>query len=470
MPPTSSRPPLAAVLLAGLLAASAAADIPEDFEPEKYHAPFREWVKGKDEPKHRVFVEARSHDVDDFPFLDGQWEGIETQDNGDIWFSVSSHSDTQHAQLFRYDVSADRVNHVADVGQATGEKLTGHAPQDKIHGQMFQQGDFIYTGTCEGHVIEGREYPGGYWLKINVNTGVVTNMGKSKTDDGLLCVDYDPWRNILYGMTNRTGELVRFDPETGEEKILGIPWKPYIEKWKKRHGPDTSGKLWPRSLTLMVAPDGKVYGVRRPAATFWQYDPETGEIRTIDVGMPTPAAVREGEKDAKEDWRNSGIHMTRWNEHDRCFYFIRSFDEMLMRFYPPRDGKKGRVEAVHRMGVIDGTNRYGNRPASCTLVIDDRTVYYSPGTRWGGHTHLQSYNLDTGELTEYGPIVVEGGRMVNECHSMTAGKDGKLYLVAFVFSKKGKDPVVPWAMRGPYPFHPRLVIVDPEADRKRREP
>jgi len=436
--------------------------LPEDWSPKAYHPLYNEWRK--DREGHDAHINAPSHDLDNWPFLDGQWEGIETADNGDIWFSVSSHSDTEHAQLFRYDLSEDQVNHVADVGQATGEKLTGHAPQDKIHGQMFQKGNYIYTGTVEGHKIEGREYPGGYWLKINVTTGEVMNLGKSMTNDGLLCVDYDPWRHILYGMTNRTGEFVRFDPETREEKVLGVPWQPYIDAWKKSDDPDKPDKIWPRSLTVMVAPDGKVYGARPPRATFWQYDPDTGNIKEIDVGMPTPEAVKKEKKGAAHDWKHSGIHMTRWNEQDQCFYFIRSFDEMLMRFYPPDDGESGRVENVHKMGVIDGTNRYGNRPASVTLVIDDRTVFYTPGTRWGGHTHLQSYNLDTGAFKDYGPIVVEGGRMVNECHSMTAGKNGKLYLVAFVFSIKHKDPAVPWGMRGKYPFHPRLVIVDPETD------
>ncbi len=447
--------------------ATAIPEIPKDWSPDKYHPLFKEWVKKHKD--HQAHIKARSHDLDSWPFLDGQWEGIITANNGDVWFSVSSHSDTEHAQLFRYDVSEDQVNHVADIGQATGEKLTGHAPQDKIHGQMFQKGKFIYTGTVEGHRVEGKKYPGGYWLKINVNTGEVINMGQSSTNGGLLCVDYDPWRHLLYGMANRTGELVRFNPETQQEEEIGVPWKPYIESWKKSDDPDKPDRIWPRNLTVMVAPDGNVYGARKPHATFWQYNPDTGDIKDIDVGMPTPEAVKKGKEGAAEDWENSAIHMTRWNKKDQCFYFIRSFDEMLMRFHPPKNGTSGRVEKVQDMGVIDGTNRYGNRPASTTLVIHDRMVYYTPGTRWGGHTHFQSYNLDTGKFKDYGPIVVEDGRMVNECHSLTAGKNGKLYLVAFVFSIKHKDPAVPWGRRGAFPFHPRLVIVNPEKDHVKPE-
>jgi hypothetical protein len=50
---------------------------------------------------------------------------------------------------------------------------------------------------------------------------------------------------------------------------------------------------------------------------------------------------------------------------------------------------------------------------------------------------------------------------------LAAGKDGRLYLVAFVYSVKGVDPVRPYAMRDVYPFHPRFAIIDPKKDCRR---
>lgn len=440
-----------------------AAELPEEQALAKYHPPYSEWVSEKE--GHKRHIEARSHNLHAYPFVDGQWFGIITDRGGNVWFSVSSHGKDYHAQLFRYDIQEKKVMHIACLGQATGEKLTGNATQDKIHGRMFQIGDSLYTATCDGLGFAAPNYKGGYWIKIDVLTGEITHFGRSKTGDGFLCVAYDSWRNILYGMTNRTGELVRFDPETGQETILGIPWKQYMQEWRTSEDPDKPDQVWPRDLTLMVSPDGTVYGARPPAGIIWQYDPDTGKIGDSGLRIPAPESVRKGNEEARKEWElMAGKHTSVWAEEEQCFYFIRRFDETLMRFSPPTDDSAGKLEEIQKMGVIDGKNRYGNRPASCGLVLNDRMIYYTPGTHWGGWTYLQGFNLDTGELIDYGPIVVEEDRMVAESHSMTVGLDGRLFMVGFVYNIKNRDPVAPWAMRGGKPFHPRLIIVDPEED------
>lgn len=414
--------------------------------------------------KQKPYVQARSFDLHYWPFLDGQWEGIVADSEGNVWFGVSTHCGTQHGQLFRYNHKEDIVEHVADLGQACGEALSGNPPQDKIHGQMFEEGDHIFAGTCEGHVIDGKPYKGGYWLRIDKKTGVVTNLGMTVTKDGLLCVGYDPYRKILYGHTNRTGELTVLDPNTGKERVLGVPWQDCIDAWKADPDPKKPKDIWPRGLTVMPTPGGKVYGVK-PGCTFWEYDPATEKIQNIAVEMPIPDEVTQGDKAAVARWKTSACHITLWDPKDQCFYTIRSYDEMLCRFFPPDGNKPARLEAVQRMGLPDSAllNR-GSRFPSCTLVMVGRTIYYNAYSGWGGTTDLQSYNLDTGKFTDHGPIVVDGDRRVNECQSMAAGKDGRLYLVAFVFSIEGKDPANPWGMRGPYPFHPRFTIIDPQKD------
>ncbi len=420
-------------------------------------------------------VQARSHDVRFWPFLDGQWLGIVNDPDGATWFSFSTHCGTDHAQLFRYDPVGDRVQHIADLGQATGEKLTGHPPQDKIHGEMFVDGDYVLAGTCEGHAIVGNPYRGGYWLKINRHTGEVTNLGMSVSEDGLLCVGYDPLRRRLYGHTNRKGWLTRLDLDealdpAGPEQVVGTPWQDVIDAWEADDDPAKPREIWPRGLTLMISADGRVFGVKRPPGTFWEYQPANGALSTFTVEMPLPAELQaladageEPDERTRKQWEGSAFHLTLWNETDQCFYLIRSFDQMLCRFFPPADGRPARLELLHEMGLAQ--RRFNLRPASCTLVISGRTAYYTPHTGWGGVTHLTSYQLDTGTFTDHGPIVVEGSRRVNECHAMVAAPDGTLHLAAFVFSKADSgDPVNPWGMRDKYPFHSRFVIIDPATD------
>jgi len=437
---------VAAFILASSLPLSAKDEVP--WRPEAYHSLFTEAERDK------PYVYGHSYSLEDWPFIDGQWEGIVCDSDGNVWFGVSSHSFKHHAQLFRYNAAAGKVEHVADIGQACGEKLSGNAPQDKIHSQMFEDGEAIYCGTCEGHFSETIKYPGGYWLDINRKTGQVTALGKSISNDGLICVGYDRKNKLLYGHTNVKGELLSFNPTTRQEKLLGVP---------EKGGP----AKWPRGLTLMIDPEGVVYGVKPPACTFWKYDPQTGQISDLAVKPPLPADVAAGDQKAVEKYNQDGrVAMTIWDEKDQCFYAMRGHDEMLLRFYPPRQGQEARVEALQLMGLSE--HRYGQRYSSCMMALHDRTIWYTPYTGWGGVTYLTSYNLDTKKFTNHGPLIVDGDRRVNECHSIVAGKDGRLYMVCFVFSIEGVDPARENAMRDIYPFHPRFVIVDPRTDLKAR--
>lgn len=415
-----------------------------DWRPPAYKPLFAEAERAQ------PHVVGRSLALYDWPYLDGQWEGIRCASDGNVYFSVSSHDKMRHAQVFRYLAKQDRIEHLADLGEACGETEMKSAPQDKIHSQMFDADKVIYAGTCEGHSYKDLPYQGGYWLAIDKQSGELRNLGKSISNDGLICVGYDRANKLLYGHTNRYGRLVVFDPATRQEKDLGFPW-------------EGAGAKWPRGLTIMIGKDGRVYGARPPNCSFWEYNPATGRIRTLPVKTPLPKEVAAGDAKAVEQFRQSAAHLTLWNEQDQCFYFIRSFDGALCRFFPPSGKTPARVEFV-RLLRPDIPRRYGNRHAACTLAIHDRTVYYTPYTGWGGETHLVSYQLDAKTYKHHGPIIVEGNRRVNECQSLDVGADGKLYLVAFVFSIEGVDPERPNAMRDKYPFHPRLVIIDPSRD------
>ena len=421
--------------LSGLPSASA------EWRPPAYRDIF------SDGERKRPHVVARSFPLYEWPFLDGQWEGILSSDDGNVYFSVSSHDRARHAQVFRYNAGLDKIEHLADLGEVCGETGLKIPTQDKIHSQMFEDGDDIYCGTCEGHASNDPPYQGGYWIAISKKTGRVRQLAKSISKDGLICVGYDRTNKLLYGHTNRRGRLMVFNPKSRQERDLGFPW-------------EGAGAAWPRGLTLMVTSDGRVYGARPPNCSFWEYDPLTERVRTLGLKAPLPAEVASGDSKAIEQYRKMAAHITLWDEHDQCFYFVRSFDEALCRFFPRQGERKARVEFV-RVLRPEIARRYGNRLAACTLAIHDRTVYYTPYSGWGGVTHLISYHLDKKTYRHHGPIVVEGGRRVNECQSMDVGADGRQYMVAFVFSVKGQDPVVPNAMRDKYPFHPRFVIVEP---------
>ncbi len=436
-------------VLSGLKPLLRAGDKDLPWRPQAYKPIFTE------RERELPYVFARGFIFYDWPFLDGQWEGIIAAGDGNVYFSISSHAKRQHAQVFRYVADADRIEHLADLGHACGEMPVTSAPQDKIHSQMFEDGDTIFCGTCDGHSYQDLPYKGGYWLAIDKTTGRVRSLGKSISDDGLITVGYDKSNKLLYGLTNHKGRLLRFNPRTNEEKDLGFPWE----------GADAQ---WPRGLSLMITPDGRVYGGRPPKCSFWEYDPKTEKIRVFRPEMPDPENLDTKDKKALRDWKASSMHLTAWNEKDRCFYFVRSFDEALCRFAPPEKAGagSGRVEVLRRLRPPGLPVRYDLRPAACVLSIHNRTVWYTPNTAWGGVTHLVSYNLDTKKWNHHGPIITAGGRRVNEVHSLDVGDGGRLYMVAFVFTIEGLDTERPYAMRDKYPFHPRFLIVNPATDLK----
>lgn len=118
--------------------------IKTEWEPTEFRDLFT------DAERRKPHVTARSFPLYEWPYLDGQWEGIVVDDDNNVWFSVSTHTGKHHAQVFQYNGEEDRVTHVGGLGQAVGEALYDGAPHDKIHSRMFQRGDTIVAGTCDG--------------------------------------------------------------------------------------------------------------------------------------------------------------------------------------------------------------------------------------------------------------------------------------------------------------------------------
>lgn len=416
-----------------------------EWAPERFRSPFSA------EERAGAHVTGRSFDFEDRPHLDGQWLGISAADPRYVYFSVGTHTGRHHADVFRYDREGDRVELLANLKEVVEPVSAEAVPQEKIHTPIMPAGEVFYAGTSDGRDYPDRVYPGGHWLEIDRESGALRDLGASASGDGILAAAYDPERGILYGHTNHRGRLVAFNPGTGEERDLGFPW----EGWEGD---------WPRGIELMIAPNGRVYGGRPPDARFWEYDPETDQLQTLPIDLPRPEEVAAGDPKAVEQSGNLGIHRGIWNEPDGCFYFVRSFDEMLGRLYPGDGESPARAELLHPLRPPSLERLWGNRHASCALVAVGRVLYYFPYTGWGGVTHLVSYHLDTGDWRDHGPLVAEGGRRVAEVHSADAGADGRLYLVAFVYSKEGADTAVENAQRNGYPFHPRFMIIDPAAD------
>lgn len=79
----------------------------------------------------------------------------------------------------------------------------------------------------------------------------------------------------VYAGTYPYSDIYRFDPATGEVKLIGTV------------GP-AGGFVW----CLTTAPDGTVYAGTSPRGEVWEYKPQTGVLRNLGVAVPGDMYVR----------------------------------------------------------------------------------------------------------------------------------------------------------------------------------
>jgi hypothetical protein len=171
----------------------------------------------------------------------------------------------------------------------------------------------------------------------------------------------------------------------------------------------------------------------------------------------------------------------RWDPVTEWWYGVRRNDEYLFRLRLPQDMEayRAETEGLAQIGYLP-SDQMQPRIGSLALAIKDRTIYYTSIERtWDEYIerlepvlagtrgcYLMSYNIDSREVTNHGPIFTDGRRRVSEIHSLAVGSDGNLHMTGAVFSKQGEDPVNDWhyAVRSNAYIHMRFLVVDPDTD------
>ncbi len=434
------------ILLAGLASLSLTAQVEKKFMPLFPEAELK---------KPHVFAD--SYTVPD-DFVDGQWQGIIAASNGRTYFSVSSHSADHNAQFYCYDPKLDKVVHLIDVGKWCGEtdSIGKINTQGKIHSEIFEVDAKLYCTTTAGHFSEKRPYQGGHFLSYDLQTGGFKNLGRYPDQaGGLLTMTYDPKYRRLYAISQGNQTLVYYDLKTGKITKVGQAEKnPHQTRFLL---PDKAGRIYGSTW------NGQIY----------RYDPRARKFSVLKTRLPhdprikppdpTPERLAKTTFSSQElPWHST--HWTRltWDPKTKWYYGIRGNDEYLFRLrLPKRGGSKAKVKGLTSMSFKRGT-RDKNRYGSLSVTRLGRRIYYCSYPVWRSMAHLLSYNIDTGEVSNHGPIVTDGRRRVAEIHSMRPGADGTLHAVAFVWSVKGEDPANSWAGRASCYFHPRFLKINPK--------
>jgi hypothetical protein len=297
---------------------------------------------------------------------------------------------------------------------------------------------------------EGYEhYPGGHLISYNMNNGEFEDLAIAPEKEGILTMNMDTIRGLIYGLTWPTGYFFRFDINNRKMTDLG----PSTGKGEDGIGPDF--RVICRSLAVDHN-DGNVYLT-------------TSEGNILKCGPDDISLhVVEGENMQKDyfglyDPSSAGHMGYNWRQvifypGDNTIYGVHGNSGYLFRFNPivPRIEVLDRITSIpsRGSGMFDQFS-YGY--LGFTLGPDGHTLYYLTGgpiyiegkrvtgkstTAMGEakgleNLHLITYHIPTETYIDHGPVFYENGDRPLYVNSIAVGIDGSVYTLARI-TENGK--------------------------------
>lgn len=391
------------------------------------------------------------------------YNAISTASDGKIYYVLSSESVDEGGQMFCFDPSSKKIEHLGDLTEACGEKGKKAIPQGKSHVNFVEADGKLYFATHVGYytIRNGMEtigvppsgyqaYPGGHFLSYDMKSKKFEDLAIAPEKEGIITMNMDAKRGRIYGITWPTGYFIRYDLRTKELKNLG----PVARKGESTNGPDyeTIGR------SIAVDPgDGSAY-FSNSRGTIFRYRYEQ------DSFAPVQADNLVKDYFGKYDPSSPGTmgynwRQTAWYEPGHAIYGVHGNSGYLFRFIPAEES----VEVLDRItsessrlsGMFDQFS-YGY--LGFTLGPDGQTLHYltgapvyERGTRVAGKKttakgeakgiedlHLVTYHIPTARYEDHGPVFLENGERPTYVNSIAVGKDGTVYTLARV---SGKGPL-----------------------------
>jgi hypothetical protein len=286
-----------------------------------------------------------------------------------------------------------------------------------------------------------KPYPGGHLLSYDLKTGEFENLAIAPHQEGILTMNMDTKRKLIYGITWPTGYLFRFDLAKKELKEIGPV---------SGEGENGMGKQF-RTLcrAIVVDPgDGSIYLTNAEGTIYRlrvgqdQLEPLTENMRKDYFGTydPTSAGTM------GYNWRQAV-----WYGGDQSVYGVHGNSGYLFMFDP----KEEKITVLDRItslpskhsGMFDEFS-YGY--LGFILGPDKRTLYYLTGgpvyvggkrvvgksntamgeARGLEDLHLITYDIPTGKYIDHGAIYYKNGDRPLYVNAIAVGLDGTVYTLA----------------------------------------
>ena len=126
--------------------------------------------------------------------------------------------------MYSFEPATLKIEHLADLNEAAGEKDAKAISQGKSHVNFVEANGKLYFATHVGYysIIDGMEkmgvppagykpYPGGHLLAFDLQTRKFDDLAIAPQHEGIITMNMDPARGRIYGLTWPTGRFFRFD-------------------------------------------------------------------------------------------------------------------------------------------------------------------------------------------------------------------------------------------------------------------
>ncbi len=402
------------------------------------------------------------------------YNGISSASDGRIYYVLCSQLMDRAGQVYCFDPAAGKIEHLGDLTDICNEKGMKVVAQGKSHVNFVESGGKLYFATHLGYysIIDGMEktgvptgdykpYRGGHLLAFDIKSRTFEDLGIGPRNEGIITMNMDTARGLIYGLSWPTGYLFRYDVAKKELKEIG----PEMGKGEDGQGKDF--RVVCRSIA--IDPDnGSVY-----------FTNAEGEIKCLKLGRDKVETI-EGEDMRKDyfgtyDVFTSGSMAYNWRQvfwykPEKKIYGVHGNSGYLFRFDP----------AVPRMEVLD---RLTSVPSQLTgmgdqfsygylgfkMGPDGRTIYYLTGgpiyidgkrvkgavTTAKGEAkgledlHLITYDIPTGKYLDHGAIFYPDGQRPLYVNSIAIGNDGTVYSLARI-TENGKTRTDLISFPGPF--------------------
>lgn len=390
------------------------------------------------------------------------YNGISSASDGNIYYVLCSQLIDVAGQMYCFDPKTKTTEHLGDLTEICGEKDMKVVAQGKSHVNFIESEGKLYFVTHLGYysIIDGMEksgiptgdykaYRGGHILSYDMKNKTFENMGIAPHNEGIITMNMDIKRGLIYGLTWPTGYLFRYNVATKELKDLG----PLAGKGEDGKGTDF--RVVCRSIVINPE-DGSVYMTNAE-----------GQIKVLKPGNDEVETI-EGE-DMKRDYFGtydvftSGSMAYNWRQAfwyapEKKIYGVHGNSGYLFRFDP----SVPRLEVLERLTSIPSKltgmgDQFSYGYLGFKLGPDGHTIYYLTGgpvyidgKRVMGASstakgeakgledlHVITYDIISGKYLDHGAVFYPDGQRPLYVNSIAIGADGTIYTLARI-TENGK--------------------------------